>query len=198
MTAQILTPKQIDVATSRRAAFIAAIPKPLSDTEDKLPRFITDLNASTQSKLHRIYVVTDEIMKFREPFVACAKGCSACCHMNISITSAEAERLGKAIGRRPIPIRNSLHRSKKHFAGKPCTFLVHGGTECSVYAERPLACRTHASFFTDAAPCQPDVMNDIEVPQVAFGGLNQALFATSSNRGNLILADIRDFFPPSK
>jgi hypothetical protein len=37
-------------------------------------------------------------------------------------------------------------------------------------------------------------MNAIKVPQVAFSGLDQALFAVSGGE-RAVLADIRDFFP---
>jgi hypothetical protein len=38
-------------------------------------------------------------------------------------------------------------------------------------------------------------MNRLEVPQVEFSGLDRALFLVSVVRGEVILADIRDFFP---
>lgn len=189
------TPEQLEAAASRRAAFMAAIPKSVLDDEDNLPTVISGVNASARSKLHRIYLVADAISEIRKLYVACAKGCMSCCHMNVSITSVEAERLGRALGRKPVSIFQSLHRSLEHFAGKPCTFLGSDGA-CSIYTDRPLACRKHSSFFEDAAPCRTEVMNDIEVPKVEFSGLDQALFAVSMERGDLILADIRDFFPP--
>jgi uncharacterized protein len=190
------TPEQFEIAVSRRKAFTAAIPKAVLDAEDGLPSAIAGLNASTRSKLHRIYILADEISEIRAPFVACARGCAFCCHMNVTITGAEAERLGKVIGRKPVSVSRSLRRSREHFAGQPCTFLGNDGT-CSIYPDRPLACRKHASFFEDAAACRPDVMNDIEVPQVGFSGLDQALFTASVDRGEIVLADIRDFFPPA-
>lgn len=189
------TPEQLEAAASRRAAFMAAIPKSVLGDEDNLPTVISSVNASTRSKLYHIYLVADAISEIRKPYVTCAKGCASCCHMNVSITRAEAERLGRAVGREPASILQSLHRSREHFAGQPCTFLGSDGA-CSVYADRPLSCRKHASFFEDAAPCRPAVMNDIEVPQVAFSGLDQALFTVSVERGDVVLADIRDFFPP--
>jgi uncharacterized protein len=195
MVEQPPTPEQVDIANSRRAAFIAAIPPLALESEDRLPSVVADLNASSRSKLHRIYQVADELSRIRDPFVACAKGCASCCHMNVSITSAEADRLGKAIGRKPATVSRSPRRSHEHFAGQPCPFLS-AEKGCSIYADRPLACRKHASFFEDAAACRLEVMNAIEVPQVAFSGLDQALFGASSERGEVILADIRDFFPP--
>jgi Fe-S-cluster containining protein len=188
------TAEQQRSASARREAFIAAIPKSMLIAEDRLPAEVAATNASSRSKLRRIYEVVDELSRVREAFVACTKGCASCCHMNVTITSTEADRLGKAIGRPPVVVRHPIQRSIDHFAGQPCTFLGERG-ECSVYAHRPLACRKHASYFEDESACHPEVMNRIEVPQVEFSGLDQALFLVSVVRREVILADIRDFFP---
>jgi hypothetical protein len=34
------------------------------------------------------------------PHVACAKGCSACCHMNVTVSTLEAKRIESVTGRR--------------------------------------------------------------------------------------------------
>lgn len=185
-----------DAASERRASFVAAISRELADAEDSLPGKVATTNASTRSKLRKIYEVADELSRVREPFVACGKGCASCCHMNISITSAEAELLAKASGRRPATLVRSPEHAADAFSGQPCPFL-DGQRRCTVYADRPLSCRKHASFFQDDGPCHPSVMNEIEVPQMAFSGLDQALFAVSGEHRNPILADIRDFFPPA-
>lgn len=197
MIDQGLTPEQIEAAKARRAAFVAGIPKATLDAEDKLPAVVARLNASTRSKLHRIYSVADEISKSREPFVACGKGCSACCHINVSITRAEAERVGATIGRRPVAVRASAKHAIDKFAGKPCPFLDGAGS-CSINADRPLTCRKHVSFFEDDRACQADLMHAVDAPLVSFSGLDEALFAASAQRGEVVLADIRDFFPPER
>ena len=184
-----------DAASERRASFMAAISRELAAAEGSLPRKMATANASTRSKLRKIYEVADELSRVREPFVACGKGCASCCHMSISITSAEAELLANASGRRASTIVRSPERAADAFSGQPCPFL-DGQKRCSVYADRPLSCRKHASFFQDNGPCHPSVMNEVLVPQMAFSGLDQALFVVSGERRNPILADIRDFFPP--
>jgi uncharacterized protein len=194
MGEQRITESSMEAARARRAAYLAAVPPGPVEAEDKLPATVAALNASARAKLHRIYAVADQLAAARAPFVACGKGCNSCCHMNVSITSAEAERLGKAVDRKPILVAPQPRQRADRFSGQPCPFLDPTGA-CSVYDGRPLACRKHASFFNDAAACHPSVMNDIEVPQVAFSGLDQALFKVSTDRGELILADIRDFFP---
>jgi len=190
------SPSEIEVASARRAGFIAAIPQELLEAEDKLPTLVRGLNAGARSKLYRIYQVAEGISRIREPFVACKKGCSSCCHMNVSVTRAEAERIAKAAGRKLAPIASAPRHAPDKFAGKPCPFLDERGS-CSIYADRPLSCRKHSSFFESASACHPSVMNAIEVPQVSFSGLDEALFAASGIDGSLV-ADIRDFFPANR
>ena len=186
--------QKIERARERREAFVAAIPVTLREAEDRLPKFVAELNASTRSKLQKIYAIADELSKVREPFVACKDGCASCCHMNVSLTAAEADRLGQAIGRRPATLSRTIKRSNDNFAGQPCPFL-DAGHRCSIYAHRPLACRKHSSFFEDDAACRPDVMNDLEVPMLNFTGLDVALFRASDEKSDPVLGDIRDFFP---
>jgi uncharacterized protein len=185
-------PEEMNAAAFKRAAFMEAIPAAMLDAEDALPRKVRELNASARSKLQRVYLMADELSAIRSPFVACAKGCASCCHMNVSITRTEAERIAKASGRCMSEVGASRHHATERHAGTPCPFLEGGA--CSIYDDRPLSCRKHASFFETAAACDPSVMNAIEVPQVAFSGLDQALFAVSGGEC-AVQADIRDFFP---
>ncbi len=178
----------------RRAAFVAAIPQELLDAEDMLPSHVSALNASTRSKLNRVYMVAEDLSRVREPFVACKRGCSSCCHMNVSVTQSEADRLASAVGRSAAILTVSPRHDPEEFTGVPCPFLDAQGA-CSVYADRPLACRKHSSFFLNDSTCHPSVMHRIEVPMVSFSGLDSALMAASGASGSL-LADIRDFFPP--
>lgn len=191
-------PDQLKMARARerREAFVAAIPADLCEAEDQLPEVVAGLNASARSKLQKVYAIADELSKVREPFVACKDGCASCCHMNVSLTAAEADRLGKAIGRRPTALSRTVKRSIDYFSGQPCPFL-DAKRRCSVYAHRPLACRKHSSFFEDDAACRPDMMNELEVPMLSFSGLDAALFRASDEKSDPVLGDIRDFFPLS-
>jgi Fe-S-cluster containining protein len=186
--------QRMERARASREAFVAAIPVDLREAEDLLPKVVAGLNASARSKLQKIYALADELSKVRAPFVACKDGCVSCCHMNVSLTAAEADRLGKAIGRRPTAVSRTLKRPVDRFAGKPCPFL-DAGQRCSIYVHRPLACRKHSSFFEDDAACRPGVMNDLQVPMLSFGGLDAALFIASDDKGDPVLGDIRDYFP---
>lgn len=194
MDTQRLNPRDIADAFGRREAFLLSLSAATLEAEDVLPNVVRSMNASSRSKLQKIYAVADELSNARLTFVACGKGCASCCHMNVSMTSAEAERLGSAIGRVPLPVLQPIAHPVETFAGVPCPFLDGQGV-CSVYEHRPLSCRKHASFFKNNGPCHPSLMNEVEVPIVQFSGLDGALFSVTGLNGVAILADIRDFFP---
>lgn len=194
MVEQGPTPEEIEVAQGRCRAFVASLSEPATEAEDKLPALVRSMNASSKVKLQKIYAIADELSHARAAFVACGKGCSSCCHMNVGLTQPEAERIGAAIGRKPVALASSVSHSLEQFAGLPCPFLDRQGS-CSIYEHRPLTCRKHASFFMDATHCDPAVMNDVEVPRVEFSGLDEALFAVVGRDGYALVADIRDFFP---
>jgi Fe-S-cluster containining protein len=84
----------------------------------------------------------------------CQKGCSACCHTQVSVTSDEAKLLAQRISE-DICINKSLLK-KQASAGndagsfyqlsyqeRQCIFLDEKGG-CKVYADRPSVCRTNA------------------------------------------------------
>lgn len=181
-------------AKGRQLAFFEALPKDLRDQEDAIPAVIRSMNASPRSKLQRIYRLADAMMEVRKPFVACKRGCADCCRMNVTISTEEATRIAAASGR----VAKKLFRSVRHdidtFAGVPCPFLDGDGV-CSIYLDRPLACRNHASFDEDAKLCTPTLMNNAEMPMVNYDGLGEALGALAAMGKGSVFADIRDFFP---
>lgn len=182
-----------EVAIGRREAFVHSIPQDLLDREDRLPDTLQQVNASARSRLRRVYVLMDEIAQARAHHVACGKGCADCCRMNISITSLEAVQLVTSSGRKPKPVARSISHPTNEFYGKACPFLVDN--QCSVYDDRPLSCRKHASYYTTNWACRTENLEIEGVPQVKFSGLDKALFMVSADKGHLIVADIRDFFP---
>jgi Fe-S-cluster containining protein len=87
-------------------------------------------------------------------FSPCQKGCSACCHTQVSVTSDEAKLLVQRISEDTF-INGSLLK-KQAAAGndaasfyelsyqeRQCIFLDDKGG-CKVYADRPSVCRTNA------------------------------------------------------
>lgn len=182
-------------AESRRAAFLAAIPKELLDREDAVAAEVVRENASARSKLKRVYRLIDEIAVYREEHVACRQGCSACCRMNVTVSALEAEAIAAVTGRLMANVTGAIQHPQDRFVGSPCPFL--SADQCSIYESRPLACRKHASHFTSEKWCSPPHLNSILAPLVHFSGVEEALAALSAKKGGLVYADIRDFFGSS-
>lgn len=178
---------------ARLTAFLATLAPNLNARDDHIAGQLGRDNASAKSKLGKIYALMAEVGDAVAPFVACGKGCSACCKMNVSISAIEAERLSAASGRRMVNVAQPIRHSEDRFAGVTCPFLVND--ECSVYDTRPYACRAHYSFDTNAHWCQPDRAYVEGMSLLQMGGARQAYndIVVGSRMGGF--ADIRDFFP---
>jgi hypothetical protein len=136
--------------------------------------------------------------------VACRRGCDACCHQDVVVSQAEAELIGRAIGRRPaatpagaVSVGRDLNDPPlmpvRH-TGQPCPFLAAG--ECRIFRHRPLVCRLHANFDQDALLCQIVPGESISVPYVD-ASIEKAVYHGKVAGGGLV-ADIRDWFPAGK
>ena len=98
--------------------------------------------------------------------VSCHDGCHGCCFQMVGITIPEGLLLAKAMLERDDwearalrmreacePLLGTITR-KAYFRRRiPCAFLDDG--RCSVYAERPAACRFHY-IVSPAADCYPE------------------------------------------
>lgn len=87
----------------------------------------------------------DRVAEADADAIACAVGCDQCCHVRLSVFSIEAQRIAAALNRiagRDPALRGRIRRQADDpsHAGK-CALLVDG--QCSVYAERPMICRSH-------------------------------------------------------
>lgn len=72
--------------------------------------------------------------------LACAPGCSDCCHRELSVTTIEAARITALVRDLPPSERDLLAARSR--SGEPCVALEADG-RCAIYAARPLVCRSH-------------------------------------------------------
>lgn len=77
----------------------------------------------------------------RAAAMQCRSGCSACCHVELTVCEVEAARLGEALGALDGPAREALARRAASAADGRCVMLDDAG-RCVVYDARPLVCRT--------------------------------------------------------
>lgn len=156
---------------------------------------------SPVTKVALLRAVTDLIAHAARGNVACSKGCSACCHIAVLVSPPEAAVIGSEIGVQAAFIARGWRPDQgdamadRHY-GVPCPFLKDNA--CSIYASRPLACRTQYNVDADALLCTvaPDEA-PITVPYWNHQWLTTQIshaFAASM----FGFADIRDFFPKGK
>lgn len=187
----------VEVAKERRDAWQESLEGSLLKREEELPRAVRSLNASGRVKYAMVVAVADEVLRSQERFVACRRGCSHCCHMNVQISNIEAERLEERSGRQKAKIIRPVRHEQDKFEGVRCPFLGGNG-ECTVYDARPLACRTHTSFGETDYGCLEGNMNRLRVPMTRMTGIAEACSAAVGGRSGMVLADIRDFFTEHK
>jgi Fe-S-cluster containining protein len=169
--------------------------------EPQMPRFnagievIFRARVSVGSKIAALWKLTDQMMEYNGDNVACKRGCSHCCHIAVAMTPAEAEVIGKRIGREPerdVNLRDNLDDFDFGYHN-PCTFLKEG--ECSIYADRPLACRVQYSLEGDAVPCELHPPESRYVNYLNTTKFDYALLQIVGIEKREALADIREFFP---
>lgn len=141
-------------------------PKFLALTEFILRTLRPMINPIDRAKLvHQLVDDCNEEM-FNNPLVkqysGCHKGCSACCHTEVSVTPDEAELLAKrvqegiTIDTQKLYVQKQVIESKESFYVLPysqrgCVFLGDEG-ECRVYDDRPSVCRTNV-VLGDSSQC---------------------------------------------
>jgi hypothetical protein len=145
---------------------------------------------------------------------ACAPGCSHCCE-RFSVFEVEAAPIRAAleeIGRRDPGLRERLREQGRDASSRACALLVDG--RCSVYAQRPLICRSHglpvavpdtddpARLRVDHCPLN---FVDGQIPRpsiLVLEALNQPLAMVSQLQApgapRLALADLAAGPPPDK
>ena len=163
-------------------------------------RKICNSTDTTNKKRSKLIAIIDLAGKALAPYVACHKGCSYCCNLATTISQTEADQIGKHLNRPVVkmpPVDESMLNKgpidRQKYTGVPCPFLVN--SECSIYAIRPVACRTHHSLNESPEQCNTDIPPEKScVVTYNLHMLDYSVFFLSQNQGEGI-ADIREFFP---
>ncbi|MFJ1258779.1 YkgJ family cysteine cluster protein [Cupriavidus sp. CuC1] len=148
-----------------------------------------------------LYDYVDRVMAHGKGNVACKRGCSACCKAEIALWQLEADLIAAKTGVavRSVPLDPGRKMTPYTMTTSPCPFLVN--ETCSIYAYRPLACRTMVSFDADSTLCQFDHRFDTPALMMidratTFGGVYEA-FNVILHRNGGGAGDIREFFGES-
>lgn len=117
---------------------------------------------SRARKLHQM--VDQEISQAHHLKASCQKGCSACCHIEVEITTYETEILAELVAKGHVieqarwfeqsarAVGDPLWKKGNHDVKNKCLFLDPAGS-CSIYDHRPVMCRRH-SVTSPAQLCQ--------------------------------------------
>lgn len=150
------------------------------------------INSGTASKkVMWMRRAADQLSSAFLPYSACRPGCSHCCHIPVKISENEAREMGKAIGRKPVPVE--LH-SELSFSGyeSPCPFLTDD--RCSVYEARPAVCRAHLNMDQDELLCRLDP-NGVQIPVPYMDTRLFTIYAFETGGNPDRWGDLRQWFP---
>lgn len=164
--------------------------------EEAMHLFNVVLNRDTilGMRLSQVYAFIDKVNKeVISTFTSCSKGCSACCKINIQISTLEASYISIMTG---IQMDSGSSFTKGHHS--PCPFLSSKNA-CAIYEYRPLICRTY-HVKSDPALCgtkamvhqygsmKADMSNDL------YRNAMRWIHLQNAHSGG-IWRDIRDYFP---
>lgn len=152
------------------------------------------------AKVQALREMLEPVAAAASGLAACGKGCGACCHIAVMMPAEEAELIGREIGVKPsMPARfvapGDQGKSAMQLYGAPCPFLK--ADQCSIYASRPLSCRTLFNMDKDALLCTVVPGDPPKVPYLnhsQFTNIIARAFMDAPPR----FADLRDFFPNGK
>ena len=149
-----------------------------------------------EKKASRVIEIVDALGGHVAKVAACRRGCSYCCNQSVIISEWEAERIGKAIGLEPATAQSAetvdFQKIQGDYSGVPCVFLKAG--ECSIYENRPLACRKLYSLEDTPELCDMKKYPGGRVGYFNFSWLEMTYAVMFFDEGQNF-ADIREFFP---
>ena len=193
-----------DLAQATAEAKLAALPPiPARAVQEGFERARRAPRAGKRLRL--VLEAADAVLAPVAPLAACRAGCHHCCSLpSILIMASEARRLAQISGR-PFRVPEGARSLSEtlpaggapdgggQLLGAPCPFLVGG--RCSVYADRPLTCRTHLNLDDDALLCERDPGRAAAVP---YFDARAIWLATLTTLPDEPIADIREFFAAAR
>lgn len=169
-----------------------------------LQRQCASLVGSEEKVTKKYQILMDLIERasnFISPHVVCKDGCHHCCHMAVSMTGFEADRIGRFIGKTPeqanfdfealgiTGVEGFQTMMIDSYMGVDCPFLVDN--RCSIYEVRPIACRVYFNLSGNASRCDLTIGKQ-DVPNFDFG----IVYATQVMMFQQYeFEDIRQFYP---
>lgn len=157
------------------------------------PEAIVDSTIPPEKKYVELVHLVERVSALLAPLVPCKSGCSHCCKMSVVITGREALAIANEIGVRPTrpPPLRLQEEYVDLYMGVPCPFLKN--TKCSIYAVRPLPCRTHFNLSAHPEVCNIIKYPGNDVPNLDFSTIWAASVAIYGEQE--IYGDIREYWP---
>lgn len=150
-----------------------------------------------QAKVVLLRKMADNVGVAGAGIVPCKKGCNHCCKMATLVSIQEAEVIARETGAKmTMPARfNQFGKNlQEQHEGVSCTFLTDKG--CSIYAQRPFACRVHFSVDVDSLLCEIVPGVKIRSPNFNASQYDKAFVEAFGGALTMKYADIREFFVP--
>ena len=101
--------------------------------------------AEYQALLAKVDAFAERVERGQGEWLSCSAGCSQCCRLDRTAWAVELDHIRHYLQSLPnnilAEIRSRLSDADVQ-AGQRCVFLDHE-EQCSIYAARPLICRTH-------------------------------------------------------
>ena len=156
---------------------------------------------------HKIYWLRELAGTFAgavAPLAACTTGCAACCYQPVQVTLQEAEVIANETGARMQTPTAWSNEPGMQYVGRACSFLQD--SRCTIYAQRPVACRLMFNMDADALLCQmvPGALSHVpyadysdhkELYVRAHLGKVKTQAEMQAALKALQMADLREFFP---
>lgn len=159
---------------------------------------------------HKIYWLRELAGTFAEavaPQAACTTGCAACCFQPVQVTLQEAEAIAAETGARMQTPPSWSNEPDMQYVGRACSFLQD--SRCTIYEQRPVACRLMFNMDADALLCQmvPGALS--HVPYADYSEHKELYVRAHLGRVKtepemqaalkaLKMADVREFFPQGR